>query len=434
MSETLSAQSSLRGPIILGCLIVAIALGGFGLWSATMQLASAAIAPGTVIVKNRRAKVQHFEGGIITQLNVREGEYVEEGDTLLLIANAEESAKLERLTARQIGLEAERVRLRAEIDERETVDFSDYKLTWDNATDALDSITLQTELFEVRRNQLKNALAVAINERKRTQQTIIGVEAQLKARTIQRNMIQDRLRGYKALLTRGNATKVQVDELKAQVAGLTADIAQLGSAKKAGAAELARKNDEIQRVRASYAVRSGDRLNTVELELTEIQEARVAALDVIKRTEIKAPIEGRVVGISVNTIGAIISSGDTLMELVPARDELVVEALIRPEDIDVVHSGLPVDVRLTALSFRNTLPLVGTLQQISADRIVEGRSGAAIYKGIITLDNAADTLPDGVKLYPGMGAEVAIKTGERTVLQYLLDPLSKAVSRSFRES
>ncbi|MEM6480430.1 MAG: HlyD family type I secretion periplasmic adaptor subunit [Pseudomonadota bacterium] len=425
---------SIRAPIFWSAIVVASTVATFGYWGYTQEIASAAMAQGTVIVENRRAKLQHFEGGIVTSVDVSEGDYVRKGDSLLVLANAEDSANLERLTTRQISLQAERIRLLAELNDYSELDFSSFKKDWPVNLSAAEAVQLQTQLFEVRHAQRVQAVSIAEDDLSRAKESIVGLNAQLGAKRLQLDLLETRLTDIEGMLQKGLTTQIQANDLRAQVAGLSADIAQLESSRRAGLTEIEQKSDEIIRIQANYAVRAGDRLNTIELELAELENTKVAALDVMNRSRLVAPMAGRVVGMTINTVGAVIASGDVVLEIVPAEDRLVVEALIRPEDIDVVAPGMDVDVRLTALSFRNTLPVAGTLQQISADRIVEGRSGAAIYKGIVVLDLASGQTPDGTQLYPGMGAEVAIKTGARTLVDYLLDPISRSISRAFRET
>lgn len=175
-------------------------------------------------------------------------------------------------------------------------------------------------------------------------------------------------------------------------------------------------------------------LNDAQIELLSLEERLRHARDVLKWTEITAPYRGTIVGLKVHTSGGVISPGEPLMEIVPLEDQLVVETRINPADIDVVHPGLPAQVRFTALSQRSTVPVDGELTSVSADSFTDERTGESYFLGRVRIPLNTSELLDGATLHPGMQAEVIILTGERTMIDYLVQPLLDSFNRAFRET
>jgi len=177
-----------------------------------------------------------------------------------------------------------------------------------------------------------------------------------------------------------------------------------------------------------------EQLRSVQGELLDIGERIRAAEDVLRRTDIRAPQDGIIVGLQVHTTGGVIGPGEPLLDIVPSSDRLVVEAQVDPEDIDVVHAGLEAEVRFTAFSSRYTVPVRATVTSVSADRFVDERLGTAYYTAKVELTEDPTEVLDGGVLQPGMQAEVMILTGDRTALSYLMRPLIIGLTRAFREN
>lgn len=426
----------LAGPILVGVALAGLGLGGFLWWAATAPLSSAAIAPGVVVVESARRAIQHYEGGIAAQLFVREGQAVAAGQVLLRVANGAEAARLEQLTVRETALLAERARLMAELAGDGEIAFPDALRLPQASHRAAQAMAVQRQLFEARRAGRAQSEAIAASARVQADADRRGYEAQIAARRAERGFLRARIAGLERIAERGFAPGVQIDDLRARLARLEGDLAQLATAQAAARARMDQAGQDLARIRTGTVAEVAERLQDVARELAEVREARLAAQDVIRRADVVSPTDGRVLGLAVSAPGGVIRSGETLMEIVPEEDGLRIEAQIDPRDIDVIHGGQPVQVRLTAYSFRHTQPLPGHLDQISADRIVDPRSGAVTYKAIVRLDEEAmgDRAGEGITLYPGMAAEVVIGTGERTLLDYLLDPILKSLSRALRET
>lgn len=302
----------LSAAISSGFLLIAVLIGGFMGWSALAPLQSAAIAQGSVNLDSYRKSVQHYEGGIIQKIMVREGQHVEQDDVLI-------------------------------------------------------------ELDETRAKSSQDLL-----------------EAQIASEEKQLGLIDEEIKIVEGLLEKGLAKKPRI-------------------------LELYRRQAELQGNRTEH-----------------IAQLR-AAKDVIERAKIRAPIAGSVVGLQVHTAGGVIKAGDTLLSIVPKDEPLVIEARIDPNDIDVVHSGLPAQVRLTPYNARIMPPLPAVVEWISADAMRDPSTGASFYLARVKLDGEPAELPDDIQLYPGMPAEIMVITGERSFMDYLAAPITRSYQRAFRE-
>jgi multidrug efflux pump subunit AcrA (membrane-fusion protein) len=298
--------------VFTGFLIIALFVGGFVAWAGVAPLQSAAIAPGSVILDTYRKTVQHFEGGIVSEILIREGQEVTKDDVLIKLDETQAKATIELLHA-QIAAE------------KKQLTFIDEEIT--------------------------------------------AVEAMLKK----------------------------------------------GLARKPRALALYRRRAELDGKR------------------TEQQAQLRAAKDVIARSSIRAPITGTVVGLQVHTSGGVVKAGDPLLSIVPKDEPLVIEARVDPNDIDIVHKGLPAQVRLTPFNARMVSPIPASVVWVSADAMNDQNTGASYYLTRVKLTDLPSELPKDVQLYPGMPAEVMILTGERTLLNYLAAPITRSFRRAFRE-
>ena len=229
--------------------------------------------------------------------------------------------------------------------------------------------------------------------------------------------------------------KSQVLELERRAAeikgAISLNIASIARAKQAiGEAELQIR--ELQTAARNEAVAE---LRDAQTEIYDLEERRRTAKDIAQRTAVLAPQAGTVVGLRVHTTGGVVGPGEAMLDIVPSGDSLVVEAKVSPDDIDVVHAGLPAQVRLTAFSARSFIPVAGEVTQVSADHLVDEATGLTYFQARIALDqDSLSAALEGSPLYPGMQAEVMIVTGQRTTLDYLLQPLIQSFNRAFRET
>ncbi|MQX37301.1 HlyD family type I secretion periplasmic adaptor subunit [Roseospira navarrensis] len=424
------------GPIILlGLLVVVVMFGGLGTWAATAPLDSAIIAPGTVVVESKRQTIQHLEGGIVAEILVDEGDVVSAGDVLVRLdaTQAAANAALNRKALNELrALEA---RLLAEQANRETVDFPE-DLMAEAATDpeVAELIENQREQFRERRRSLDGQVAILRERISQFRQEIEGMEAQHAAQVRQLEIFQEELVGLRELFEKGFFPRTEVLAIEREVAALegsvgatVADIARSG--KGIGETEL-----QIIQTRQQFREEVVAELRQTRNEMGQVREKLVVARDTLARVEIRSPLDGTVQNIQVHTQGGVIRAGDTLMEVVPLNDRLLIEGEVSPMDVDAVHAGLEAEVRLSALSSRTTPIIMGRVITVSSDRLVNERDDSSYFRIHVEVpDEELAKLEGSNRMSPGMPAEIVVKTGERTMLEYMLKPLTDFFSRAFTE-
>lgn len=419
--------------IFFGFVILIFFVGGFLVWASVAPLDSAAVAGGTVIVDTNRKTVQHLEGGIIGEILVRDGDQVEAGQVVVRLDDTQPSASLELLKGRQTAALALEARLIAERDDRREIEFSDALMDDLDTYETIEAVAGQTNLFNARREALFGQVDILNQRIAQTEKEIVGLEGEIAAATRQLELIGEEIADVSTLVSQGLARRPRLLELERQAADIEGErsrnVAAVARARnQIGEAEL--RIQELHKQRTNEVL---EQLRDVQTELYDVAERISAARDVLARTEIRAPLSGRIVGLAVHTAGGVIGSGEPLMDIVPKDDRLIVEARVSPMDIDVVERDLPAQVRFTAFSQRSFAPLDGVVTQVSADVITDPATGELYYKVRVEISEDIPLALDGGSLYPGMPAEVMIVTGERTALDYILKPLEASVNRAFRE-
>lgn len=421
-----------RGAVIFGLATVAVAFGGFGTWAAKAPLNSAAIAHGEVKVESYRKTVQHREGGIVADILVRDGDRVRAGQPLVLMDDTSVRARWRQLVNQRTDALANKARLIAERDATPTVDF-DAVLPPGHDPRLAEVRRAQANLFEARRRMLKgqvDVLAKRIDQLDREAEALM-VEQTSKDRQLA--LIREEVGIVEGLLKKGLGLRPRLLSLKRDAARLqgerddfTAQIAR--SRQQRAGTEL-----EIANVTYRHMDQVTAELRDVEAKIHDVDQQIVAAEDSLRRTIVRSPQEGMVVGLRIHTRGGVLNAGEALMDVVPGDDRLIVEAQVKPEDIDRVHAGRTAMIRLRTFMRGLTPPIDGLVTRVSADLIKNERQPEqSYYLARIEID------PDSLKrlpgpLAPGMQADVLVTTGERTALEYMIEPLAMAMSMAFRE-
>jgi HlyD family secretion protein/epimerase transport system membrane fusion protein len=427
------APTGSRRFIIAGILALVLGVGVLGGWAALAPLQSASIAPGVIRTAGGHRTVQHLEGGIIDEVLVEDGNRVETGQVLIRLESAQARANRDLLRGRHDALSTLLARLLSERDGKPAIEYSAEILARMDTPEVARLVAGETDVFNARREAMKGQLDILDRRLKQSRQEIAGLEAQRASSRKQISLVNEELAAARTLYEKGIYEKPKYLALQRTVAKFDGDIGEF-------AANIARTQERIAETESAILDVGNQRLKEVTDRLQETQrqlfdtEDRLrAAEDVLERTLIRAPDGGVVVGLRYRTRGGVIPPHATLLEIVPADDTPVVDARISPGDIDSVHEGLRADVRLTAFSYRTTPLVEGTLVRVSADRLLDDKTGQPYYEGRIELDPASLARAKHIQLYPGMAAEVHIITGERTVLQYLLRPITDSLSRTWRE-
>jgi HlyD family type I secretion membrane fusion protein len=425
--------TGVRGAIISGSVIILVFFGGFGVWAALAPLTSAAIAPGSVSVDNNRKTIQHLEGGIIGAILVRDGEVVRRDQVLIRLDATRPLATLDMLKGRRLAGSALEARLIAERDGRAEVQFPNNLVAQASETKMTETLDGQINIFRARRKAIASQVKIQELQISQILEEIGGLKGQIRAENLQQKLIRSEIADVRMLVGKGLARKPRLLVLQRR-------LAEVEGSRSRNQASIARAKQRIGEARIRITEIRTNLLNevlvelrNVRAELFDLSERIRAAEDVLGRTDIRAPLAGTVVGLQVHTRGGVIAPGAALMDIVPSDEKLVIEANVDPIDIDVVHRGLEAQVRITAFSMRNAKPLKGRVMSVSADRLIDERTGQAYYRARIELTENPAKAFEGATLYPGMPAEVMIVTGARTALGYIFNPISSSFNRAFRE-
>ncbi len=413
----------------------AIVLGFFGLFglsAVTAPLDSAAIARGEVAVEGGRQSVQHLTGGLVSEIHVQEGSQVGRGDPLVTLDEAQAAMTWSILGGRLSALRALSSRLRAERDGRDAVtfDFDDGERVDPTVQDLIAG---QTRIFDARARSIRSQRLILERRVGQLQAEIKGLEGQLLAHADQDALIDLEIANVEPLVDKGLEREprlLALRRVKAEVARNSASAwASIARSEQAiGETQLRIQDLEVSRLNEVV-----QELRAVDDEMFDIRERLRNAQATLDRTVIRAPVAGTVVDLRVFTEGGVIGAGEEIMSLVPSDAPLQVEARIALDDIDAVRVGLPARVRLTAFSQRTVDVVTGTVSHVSADRLTDPTTGEAYFLAQIRLDDL--DLPGEIaeQVVPGMGVEVMVRTGERTIFDYLTKPLRDSFSRALVE-
>ena len=433
-TETPKAPTDDRGIRWAGYLVVFLLFGVLGSWSAVALLDSAAVASGIVTLESYKKTVQHLEGGIVKELRVREGDSVKAGDTLVQLDDTQSRAQLEIVRAQLNALRLTEARLLAERDGLSEVKFSDDLMAL-SKTDArvAEQMDGQLKSFAVRQGDLKSRISLLNEKISQLHQQIRGFDDQEKILVRRIDLFSDELNGLRSLLDKGLGDKVRLRALerdKAEVEGLLSTVRSQRSQAKLQISEAQLQITQTKQENQKNVVAE---LNDTQVKISDSLERERALADTLKRTDIVAPVNGRVVGLEVHTEGAVIAPGAKVLDIVPQSETLLVDAHVSPSDVDKVIPGLVARVRFTAFNQRTTPTVLGKVLSISADRLTDPVTNMPYYLARIQVSPEEMATLKGLELIPGMPADVMIVTGERTVLDYILRPLLDAFARSFKE-
>lgn len=420
--------------IILGCLFISLSIGGFIIWSTTTKLSSASIASGTLVVETQRKKIQHLDGGWVKAIHVKEGQKVKSGDLLLELANSQVQSDYYRYLQRTISLQAQKDRLTAAINDKDNVLWT----PMDNPeySDVEYQKIIQNQQLQHQQTQLQKQLQQGQYQQKKLliEGKLKGTDFQIKAVDQQLALLSQELEMLEGLLKKGYVSKTRVMALQRTRADSVSDRAKLSAERETLSRQVTTIKQDFTADKVELKQQYTESIVRLNKELRDVQQALSVAKDTKDKVMIRSEHDGTVVDLSVHSIGGVVRAGDVLMEIVPDSDNLLIEAIVKSEDIDMVRQGLEAKVRLSAYSIRKTAPVSGKVIYVAADRIPKNNKGESGYRIKVQLDTAEVENLKHVQLYPGMPTEVFILLQERTLWDYFTAPLVTSYYKAFREA
>lgn len=435
MSQAVQDPSNMgiAKPVFVGLVIIALFFGGLGGWAALAPLGSAAIATGVVSVEGSRKTVQHFEGGIVSKILVKDGDLVEKGQPLVLLDQTQAEASLKLVYGRKMVALAEKARLEAEQANANEIHFSAWLTSRVSDPNVVKAMESQLNIFKARRLARKGQITILGQKIAQLNEEITGLQNQISSTNQQIKLINLELKDVKTLVDKKLAKMTRLRALQRNAAELlgakSQSVARIAQSKQA-IGEIELQITELQNTVLNEAVAE---LRNVQAQLFDLEEQERSSQDILDRTEIKAPTNGLIVNLAIHTTGGVIASGEPLLEIVPVDQKLIVQAEVNPSDIDVVKIGAKARISFPAFSQRDVSPAEGSVVNVSADSLVNERTGESYYQAQIQIDNLEASNLKVEQLRPGMQADVMISTGERTALEYFLKPIIASFRKAMTE-
>ena len=422
----------------IGIALLVLGMGGFFVWAATAPLDEGVPVAGVITVEAKRKTVQHLTGGIIRKLHVTESQSVKEGSVLIELDDTQARANFEFARQTYLALLATEGRLLAEQRGASRIEFHPDLSSPDNASQAKNYLAGQRQLFDTRRGALNGDIGILNETAAGQEESLKGLIAQLASRRSQSGLLQEQLGGTRDMVKEGYLPRNAQLEQERAAAELNAVIGDLQ-------ANIQRTGRTLSELKLRVVQRHQEYLREVETQLADVRRdvasyagRLTSAREDLKRAVIRAPADGQVVGLNVFTVGGVIGPAQRLMDIVPVGDALLLETRVPPHLIDRVHAGLPADIHFQGFVSQPQLVVEGSVISVSADLLSDapgaGQPGMAYYLARVRVT------PEGMKklgqhrMQPGMPADVVIKTGERTMLTYLLKPLLQRLAVSLKES
>jgi HlyD family type I secretion membrane fusion protein len=417
----------------LGLFAIAAALLALAGWAVVAPLSGAVIAPGFVKVDLNRKVVQHQEGGIVRAIRVRDGDRVTQGQELVVLEDVRIEAQLDLLRTQFDAEHAKAARLEAERAYAAEPVFPASLAKRAAEAKVAEFLARETALFRARREALETQIALLRRQIRETTEEASALSQQLVAEARALKLQKEELSLNERLLQQGFVQRTRLMTLQRAVAEYEARHGERRAELSKSRQRASELEFRILSMRNAYAQSAADELKETTARIFDLEERIRPSRDAAERQRIVAPIAGEVVGLRVFSTGSVIGPREVLMEIVPEEKRLIVEARLRPEDINHVRPGSSADVRLTAYQQRTTPLVHGSVIYVSGDRMIEQPSGAPYYVVQVDVPGAALVQAGNLKLQAGMPAEVFIRTDERTTVDYLLAPLTAYLRRAMRE-
>lgn len=420
--------------IIAGGVVLTLTFIVLATWLILVPLAAAVIASGVVKVDSNHKSIQHREGGIVKEIFVHNGDRVQAGQVLAVLEDQSVNANL-NIVVDHLDIEtAKAARLRAERDTLKEISFPPQLRNREKEQKILHLLRAETRSFQKKKHVLHTQSALLTKQIEALNREVTHLHRQVQADQVAKNLAEQELGANESLAESGLVPQVVVLRLRRTVEDYRARAEERWSSISRTQQQIADLELRRHQLISQSIAAAAEELSRVEAKIGELENRLRPVQDAVRRQQLLAPVNGRVMALKIFTVGGIINPGETIMEIVPENMPLVVEAKLRVEDIDNIQPGMTVDVQLSAYYTRHTPRLAGTVSVISPDRLLDQMGDVPYYLVYISVDKSSlDEVPH-ISLYPGMPCEVFIKIGSRSTLEYMLEPLTRSMRRAFRET
>lgn len=428
-----------RGPILFGTW-VAIAFFGFGfMWAAIAPLDSASNAAGTVKSSTDKKIIQHREGGILRQILVKQGDFVKENQPLFVFDDTLARTAFEAAESQFRALKAEESRLKAERDGLPYIEFSSKLLKDAEKYEVSKILETQKNVFHSRRALIENEEKLTLQRISQNEKQIEAMKEKKIALAKTREILEERLKSNKTLFEKGVISKAAMAQIEKEYTDAKSNDLAIDSEIIRTEQETLNLQTQLEAKKAEFFSRALEELKRTQIQLSDVTKQYIQAKETLERIVVRAPVDGTIIKVEQTTIGAVLGQGSTLAELSPANDNLIIEARIAPKDIGYITPGMEATVRFIAFKSRTTPSFPGKVVSLSPDVIIDQRrpeGDNTYYIARIEVDKdefEKDAKRLKLKLLPGMQADVQIRRGTRTLLRYLLDPITDNMFKAFKE-
>ena len=416
----------------LACLI---GFGGFCAWGAFAPLEEGVTAGGQVIVESNRQVIQHLEGGIVSEIAVREGQWVEQGETLFVLENTVSLAGRDQIIQEYAALGASTARLQSLLDGDSTPDFSILTDLEIGEQERADIITREKSLFNQQRSALAADIAVLRSRSNAAAKSKTASEAQIEIVERSLEVARGELELMQDMQSRQLVRADQVSQAQRLVVAFEGDIARLDAQRSEANSTALDLAAQINQTRAQFAQEISSNFLEVRAALLATEERLRAAQNVLDRAVISAPVAGEVLNLEFTTIGGVVRPGEPIMEIVPNIGEVTASVRIRPTDRSTVYEGQTVRTAFTSFSSWSTPRIDGKIIDVSADLKIDPATSASYYEARILVPASQMSRVENVEVIPGMPVDVFIYSGRsRTMFDYLFEPIRESMFRGLRAS
>jgi epimerase transport system membrane fusion protein len=427
-------RSDMRRIILWGCVLLVMQFCVFGVWATVVPLRSAVIAPGFIKVHSKRKAVQHLEGGTIKAILVRENDLVKAGQIIAQLDTTQIEATLGSVETKLFADLAMEARLAAEQIHAKSISFPSELLRNATRPSARIAIESQEAEFSARLIAIDGEGKLIDQQVQQLGESIRGLESNTSGLEQQLAYLKEEIADTNFLLEKGLARKPRLLALKRAEAEANAQVARNAASIAQTKGKIAELEDRRRQLDLNQRQDIAKQRHLINEEIGDLKHRVVGLRDQLDRSDLRAPETGRVVGLNTRDLSAVLAPRETLLEIVPLKDKLVIEATLRPADREEVHLGQRARVRVHALNVRRRPMLDGKVVNVAADALTDPASGVVSYKTEIELESKPEAAVYLSTLLPGMPVDVFVETGERTFAEYLLQPLMLRINRAFRES